>query len=163
MAKGGLAVVASTSEAELTDVLSRSQLLSSILNQRYQRTYAIPAMSYGKAFTAALGRSLEVVRDGAASVMRLEVNPGTATKKPIHLFSIKSQKDLDGFATGSDKDIGGLSDVKLGVDEGHGRFFGTLSNQLPRNAPIQRTGYAGMRTRVSREGLGSCIHAAFSY
>lgn len=111
-------------------------------------------MSYSKAFTSALSRSIDVLKQSTASVMRLEVNPATTSKKPITLWDIKSQQDLDEFATGSDKDIGGLSDAKLGFEDGHGRFYGTLSNQLPRGAQIQRTGYAGMRTRVSS---GSCV------
>lgn len=81
----------------------------------------------------------------------MQVAPTSASQGPVDIWTMNSPQDLDEFATGCDKDIGGLSTARLDIDQGHGRFWGTLSNQVPRGARIERTGYAGMRNRVSRQ------------
>lgn len=77
---------------------------------------------------------------------------GTA-KIPFTMFA--ADKDaLDGVKNMSDADIGGFSKSTLEYNEAsptepaHMRWHGSISIDLPKNNPsIQRTGYAGWRTR----------------
>ncbi|KAN0063156.1 hypothetical protein ACQY0O_004320 [Thecaphora frezii] len=105
-------------------------------------------MSFAKAFGQALQRSLEVAKDETARMLRMEISPNSANQGPLLIYALKSQQHLANFATGADSDIGGLSQCRLGLDEaGIGRFFGTLSSHVPRGAKIERSGYAGFRSR----------------
>lgn len=82
------------------------------------------------------------------TVMRMETTPSSKTQGPLAIYSLRSQGDLEQFATGSDSDLGALSQCKLGLDEsGRGRFYGTLSSQVPRGAKIERSGYAAFRNK----------------
>lgn len=105
----------------------------------------------GKSFTRALQRSLDVFKEETARVMRMETSPTSTSQGPLHLYSLTHPSHLNQFATGCDSDIGGLTTCKLALDdqEGKGRFFGTITNEVPRGAKIEKSGYAGMRNKVS--------------
>ncbi|PWN53825.1 NADH:ubiquinone oxidoreductase complex I intermediate-associated protein 30 [Violaceomyces palustris] len=106
-------------------------------------------MSFAKAFGKAIQRSIEVARDETARVMRMEVSPSSKEQRFLKIYSLTSSKELENFATGADSDMGGLSQCRLAIDEkdGKGRFFGTISSQVPRGVKIERSGYAGFRNR----------------
>lgn len=129
---------------------------------------------FGKSLMSALYRSVDLAKNSAATALRMEVEPSAASLAALPIWSIARQADIIEFATGSDSDLGGLSTSRLDwtpgntagrVDEtreragltpeGHGRFWGTLSNQVPRGCRVDRTGYAGMRNRVSSIALKS--------
>ncbi|CAO1618556.1 unnamed protein product [Sympodiomycopsis kandeliae] len=122
----------------------------------------------------------------------MEVTPTASTRGPLSLWQLTTQQEVSDMATGSDKDMGGLSSVKVDLVSGspgkkvfsikenkvegifgadlspqqqennesnnsrkeempiashHGRFWGTLSNQVPRGAGLERAGYAAFRNR----------------
>ncbi|PWZ00453.1 NADH:ubiquinone oxidoreductase complex I intermediate-associated protein 30 [Testicularia cyperi] len=105
-------------------------------------------MSLLKAFGQALQRSVEVARDETAKMMRMELSPTSKNQGPLMIYAMTHPSHLANFATGSDSDIGGLSQCRLGLDESsRGRFYGTLSSQVPRGGKIERSGYAGFRNR----------------
>lgn len=107
-------------------------------------------MSLARSLTIALSRSIDQAKLSLASALRFEVTaPTTSTDAKIPLFSLASMEDVKAMATGCDSDIGGLSSVKVDLDpkEGKGRFWGTLSSEIPRSSKIQRSGYAGFRNK----------------
>ena len=80
--------------------------------------------------------------------MRMELSPTSSNQGALLIYQLNSQQDLAQFATGADGDIGGLSQCRLALDEqSKGRFFGTLSSQVPRGGKLERSGYAGFRNR----------------
>ncbi|SOV04668.1 related to complex I intermediate-associated protein CIA30 precursor, mitochondrial [Ustilago sp. UG-2017a] len=105
-------------------------------------------MSLLKSFGQALQRSVEVARDETAKMMRMEISPTSKNQGALLIYSMTQPSHLSNFATGSDSDIGGLSQCRLGLDESsRGRFYGTLSSQVPRGGKIEKSGYAGFRNR----------------
>ncbi|CAO3614159.1 unnamed protein product [Cunninghamella echinulata] len=65
------------------------------------------------------------------------------------MLSLQTKKDLDLWAIGSDKDIGGFSEATLEITpQNTGRFFGNLSLELPVNPEIQQSGYAAIRSKA---------------
>lgn len=124
-------------------------------------------MSYARSFLAAFGRSVDVIKHSTASALRMEVTPNSSSQGALHIWSISKPEDISQYATGCDRDIGGLSSMRLDVAQGsggkgpddidgkradgHGRFWGTLSSQVPRAARVEKSGYAGMRNKVSKE------------
>lgn len=78
----------------------------------------------------------------------MDISPTSKSGGPLLFYTLKSQADLAKFVTGSDSDLGALSQCMLGLDESsRGRFYGTLSSQVPRSAKIERSGYAAFRNR----------------
>lgn len=98
-------------------------------------------------------------------------------QKELPMFKLNTAKDLQEWAIGCDKDIGGtsiisfvfiytnvscidiyvceiiwvpgFSEAKLEITpEGVGKFAGNLSLELPSNAEIQQSGYAAIRSKV---------------
>ncbi|SNX83059.1 related to complex I intermediate-associated protein CIA30 precursor, mitochondrial [Melanopsichium pennsylvanicum] len=105
-------------------------------------------MSLLKSFGQALQRSVEVARDETAKMMRMEISPTSKNQGALLIYALTQPAHLSNFATGSDSDIGGLSQCRLGLDESsRGRFYGTLSSQVPRGGKIEKSGYAGFRNR----------------
>ena len=63
------------------------------------------------------------------------------------MATLKTEKDLEQWAIGSDKDIGGFSEASLDITpEGTARFHGNISLDLPANQEIKQSGYAAIRT-----------------
>ncbi|UZJ51763.1 hypothetical protein CBS101457_001083 [Exobasidium rhododendri] len=115
-------------------------------------------MSFARSLSSALTRSLDSARISLASALRFEVSaPTAADDSRLLLYKFSSSADVKQMATGCDADIGGLSSMKIDLDtqEGKGRFWGTLSNEIPRNAKIQRSGYAGFRNKNRPTLFGS--------
>jgi NADH dehydrogenase [ubiquinone] 1 alpha subcomplex assembly factor 1 len=80
--------------------------------------------------------------------MRMEISPTSKNQGALLIYAMTQPAHLSNFATGSDSDIGGLSQCRLGLDESsRGRFYGTLSSQVPRGGKIEKSGYAGFRNR----------------
>lgn len=98
----------------------------------------------------ALSRSIDHAKLSLASALRFEVTaPTTLTDAQILFYSLTSMEDVKTMATGCDSDIGGLSSVKVDLDpkESKGRFWGTLSSEIPRSSKMERSGYAGFRNK----------------
>lgn len=84
--------------------------------------------------------------------MRMDVTaPTSEDHASLLIYPLASREDVKQMAFGCDADVGGLSSARLELDpeESKGRFFGTLSSELPRGAKIERSGYAGIRNKVS--------------
>lgn len=78
----------------------------------------------------------------------MEISPTSKNQGALLLYAMTQPAHLSNFATGSDSDIGGLSQCRLGLDDSsRGRFYGTLSSQVPRGGKIEKSGYAGFRNR----------------
>ncbi|GAC96140.1 complex I intermediate-associated protein [Pseudozyma hubeiensis SY62] len=78
----------------------------------------------------------------------MEISPTSKNQGALLMYAMTQPAHLTNFATGSDSDIGGLSQCRLGLDESsRGRFYGTLSSQVPRGGKIEKSGYAGFRNR----------------
>lgn len=72
-------------------------------------------------------------------------------RKELPMATLNNKADLNAWAIGSDKDIGGFSEASLDISpEGYGRFHGNLSLDLPANREIEQSGYAAVRTKVTR-------------
>lgn len=75
-------------------------------------------------------------------------------QKEMPMATLKTQKDISHWATGSDKDIGGFSQAYLEVtSEGAGKFHGEISLELPSNREIKQSGYAAMRTKQREQTM----------
>ncbi|KAF8981950.1 hypothetical protein BGZ46_002050 [Entomortierella lignicola] len=91
-------------------------------------------------------RSINALGAETAKVARMDHSPW---KRELPLVSIKSQEDLKGWLVGCDKDIGGFSEAHLEITKnGTGRFYGQLSLDLPENESVEKSGYAGIRTKT---------------
>ncbi|WFD35446.1 hypothetical protein MCUN1_002300 [Malassezia cuniculi] len=108
-------------------------------------------MSFGAALRQALGRTLEGAKSEASRIMRMDVTSMDKTHGAQLLYGLRSQGEIAQIALGADVDIGGLSrcHMRLEKDEqgAYGRFYGTISAQIPRGSSIDRSGYAAFRNR----------------
>lgn len=98
-------------------------------------------------------RSIDEARLSLAKTLRMDVTARSSSSQGEVLFyTLASKQHLTQMASGCDADIGGLSSARLGLDpeEEKGRFWGTLSSEIPRGARIERSGYAGFRNMVCR-------------
>jgi len=119
----------------------------------------------------ALQRSMAALRSESARIMRMEVT-SERTEGAQLLYRIATPQDAAQVATGSDSDIGGLSRCQFSLesearDDGaprtFGRFYGTISSQVPRGARLERSGYAAFRNvkrprLFSVEGWDTTMH-----
>lgn len=108
---------------------------------------------------AALGRALRQSVDGVsedlASIVNMDsIRPPGGRAKIFWTFT--QADDLQRFATGSDKDIGGLStcDLAFAPESKTGHFRGVVSSDIPRGAKLARSGYAAMRNKARSSLLG---------
>ncbi|KAI7819830.1 NADH:ubiquinone oxidoreductase intermediate-associated protein 30 [Gamsiella multidivaricata] len=73
-------------------------------------------------------------------------------KREMPMAALRTQEDLKGWLVGCDKDIGGFSEAHLEITKnGTGkssRFYGHLSLDLPENEDVEKSGYAGIRTKT---------------
>lgn len=108
------------------------------------------SMSFTRSLSSALYRSIDSAKHSLATALRMDVMPPTAAGHGrLLIYTLSSPEDIHAVATGCDADMGGASKMKLEIDpqEGTGRFWGTLSSEVPRNAKLERSGYAGFRNR----------------
>lgn len=115
-------------------------------------------MSFSKNLSNALYRSIDQAKHSIASAIRMDVLPPTsASHGRTLIYSLKSDQDVEQLATGSDADMGGASKMQLALDkeEGKGRFYGTLSTEVPANAKLERSGYAAFRNRTRSTLFGA--------
>lgn len=107
-------------------------------------------MSLTRSLTLALSRSIDQAKHSLASALRMDVEAPTTNKHDrVPIYTISSTDQVQAMATGCDADIGGLSSVKVDLDpqDGKGRFWGTLSSEIPRSCKLERSGYAGFRNK----------------
>lgn len=114
-------------------------------------------MSFVSRLGQALRRSLSGVKNDTARIMRMEVSAMEHATDSQLFFKLATPADLEQIATGSDSDIGGLSRCHFSLErethEGNvptvfGRFYGTLSSQIPRGSSLERSGYAAFRNKT---------------
>ncbi|KAI8967997.1 complex I intermediate-associated protein 30-domain-containing protein [Mycotypha africana] len=75
-------------------------------------------------------------------------------QKESLMVALNSKADLDKWAIGCDKDIGGFSEAKLEITaEGKGKFSGNISLDLPLDKEIKQSGYAAIRTKPRKDTL----------
>lgn len=110
-----------------------------------------PTMSFRSGLKRFVSRSLLNAKRNAENVGNFQ-----SIKRPgggiLPLWKMDDAEDLDNFALGSDKDIGGLSTCELvydGTDQ-TGRFRGTITSDIPRGARLGRSGYAALRNRIGQ-------------
>lgn len=98
-----------------------------------------------------LARSANAFKETATKVY----NADFLNRQPEFMVaSVRCKEDLRGWLKGSDKDIGGFSDVFLDTTEaGHARFHGYISQTLPEDHRFKRSGYAMVRTCDPRSNL----------
>lgn len=107
-------------------------------------------MSFTRSLSSALYRSIDSAKNTLATAIRMDVTPRTSHQYGrLPLFALTHDSDIKAMAVGCDADLGGKSKMKLERDhiEGMGRFYGVLSNEVPRQAQLQRSGYAGFRNK----------------
>ncbi|KAF9975925.1 hypothetical protein BGZ73_000214 [Actinomortierella ambigua] len=91
-------------------------------------------------------RSLDILKSETTKVVKMDISQ---RKKELPMAALRTQEDLKGWLVGCDRDIGGFSDAHLEITkEGKGRFYGNLSLDLPTNEGVEKSGYAGIRTRT---------------
>ena len=114
-------------------------------------------MSFVSRLGQALRRSLLGVKNDTARIMRMEVSAMEHATDSQLLYKLATPADLEQMATGADSDIGGLSRCHFSLEretqEGKvpsvfGRFYGTLSSQIPRGSSLERSGYAAFRNKT---------------
>nr|KAJ3421102.1 hypothetical protein HK105_004487 [Polyrhizophydium stewartii] len=89
-------------------------------------------------------RSLDYVKTETTAALKADLT--YKLEKP--LFAFDSTHELEKWVVGSDADIGGLSEANWGLTpENTALFWGTISTELPANATINRSGYAGIRSK----------------
>ncbi|KAI8379526.1 complex I intermediate-associated protein 30-domain-containing protein [Radiomyces spectabilis] len=75
-------------------------------------------------------------------------------QRELPMASLNTLQDLDLWAIGCDKDIGGFSEAHLDVTpQNTGRFHGHISLELPANREIQQSGYAAIRTKAQPSSM----------
>lgn len=84
--------------------------------------------------------------------MRMDVSASDTAHDAMTLYKMSTPPQIAQIALGSDSDIGGISRCHLSLEhekggEGYGRFYGTVSSQIPRNATLERSGYAAFRNK----------------
>lgn len=107
-------------------------------------------MSLTRSLTMALSRSIDQAKHSLASALRMDVAaPTTDQHDRVAIYTLSTPEQVQAMATGCDADIGGLSSVKVDLDpkDGKGRFWGTLSSEIPRSCKLERSGYAGFRNK----------------
>ncbi|KAG5717665.1 hypothetical protein E4T56_gene18040 [Termitomyces sp. T112] len=105
-----------------------------------------------------LNRSAQIFLTSASKMIRMEgANP--VSRAPKVLFSFNSPEEVQGFATGCDGDIGGLSTTHLDLETSSkinesigrtatGRFWGEMRLGVkPGMEGKIRSGYAGLRNK----------------
>ncbi|KAG0263423.1 hypothetical protein BG011_008830 [Mortierella polycephala] len=93
-----------------------------------------------------LRRSINAIGTEIAKVPKMDHSPWS---RQLPMASLKTQEDLKSWLVGCDKDIGGFSEAHLDITKNDtGRFYGHLSLDLPENESVQRSGYAGIRTKT---------------
>ena len=122
-------------------------------------------MSLLSRFSQAFRRSLLGWQSEAARIMRMEVSATENATQSQLLYKINNSADLSQIATGSDSDIGGLSRCHMSLEHddpgqkktpaSFGRFYGTLSSQVPRGSALERSGYAAFRNKVGWLGFAA--------
>ncbi|KAI9321305.1 complex I intermediate-associated protein 30-domain-containing protein [Dichotomocladium elegans] len=92
-------------------------------------------------------RTATEVAESSAKALRMEGLQGWRKEMPMATLNTKT--DLDNWALGCDKDIGGFSTASLEITpQGTGRFFGNISLDLPANRDIEHSGYAAIRSKA---------------
>ncbi|KAG0364504.1 Complex I intermediate-associated protein 30, mitochondrial [Gamsiella multidivaricata] len=89
-------------------------------------------------------RSLNAIGAETVKVVRMDHSPW---KREMPMAALRTQEDLKGWLVGCDKDIGGFSEAHLEITK-NGRFYGHLSLDLPENEDVEKSGYAGIRTKT---------------
>lgn len=85
-------------------------------------------------------------------------------RKELPMLTLNSKADLDHWAIGCDKDIGGFSTATLEITpENTGRFYGNISLELPANREITQSGYAAIRSKASRQRSIKAKNKRFTY
>ena len=122
-------------------------------------------MSLLSRFSQAFRRSLLGWQSEAARIMRMEVSATENATQSQLFYKINNSADLSQIATGSDSDIGGLSRCHMSLEHddpgqqktpaSFGRFYGTLSSQVPRGSALERSGYAAFRNKVGWPGFAA--------
>ena len=124
-------------------------------------------MSLLSRFSQAFRRSLLGWQSEAARIMRMEVSATENATQSQLFYKINNSADLSQIATGSDSDIGGLSRCHMSLEHddpgqektpaSFGRFYGTLSSQVPRGSALERSGYAAFRNKVGWLGFAAVL------
>ncbi|KAJ1883055.1 hypothetical protein H4R99_001118 [Coemansia sp. RSA 1722] len=96
-------------------------------------------------------RSATAIKENAVKVYNADfMNRQTE----FTVASVNSKQDLTRWVKGSDRDIGGFSDVWLDTTQaGHARFHGYISQKLPADKRFKRSGYAMVRTRDPQSNI----------
>ena len=86
------------------------------------------------------------------AVLRMDVSASDTVRDVMPLYELTNAKQIAQIATGSDTDIGGISRCHVALEQdaagkGYARFYGTVSSQIPRNASLERSGYAAFRNK----------------
>ncbi|WFC99354.1 hypothetical protein MYAM1_002098 [Malassezia yamatoensis] len=90
----------------------------------------------------------------------MEVSASESARDVMPLYQLTNAKQIAQIATGSDADIGGISRCHIALahdqqGDGFARFYGTVSSQIPRNASLERSGYAAFRNKSRPTLFGS--------
>ncbi|KAJ3045503.1 hypothetical protein HDV00_009157 [Rhizophlyctis rosea] len=69
-------------------------------------------------------------------------------KKEMPMFDFTEVEKLEDWIVGSDADIGGLSEAYWGfTPENTALFWGNISTEIPAGVKLERSGYAGIRSK----------------
>ncbi|CDS14398.1 hypothetical protein LRAMOSA06567 [Lichtheimia ramosa] len=97
-------------------------------------------------------RTATEVAESSAKALRMEGLQGW--RKELPMVQLNTKADLDHWAIGSDKDIGGFSTASLDITpEGTGRFHGNISLELPADRNIEQSGYAAIRSKARESSM----------
>ncbi|KAJ2521752.1 hypothetical protein H4217_001182 [Coemansia sp. RSA 1939] len=111
-----------------------------------------------------LSRSAKAIKETAAMIYNADYM-FRALERPV--ASVACSGDLDNWVKGSDRDIGGFSDVWLDTTiSGHAKFHGYISQKLPEDTRYKRSGYAMVRTRDPKPdilGAGTWDSSLYRY
>ncbi|KAI8092962.1 complex I intermediate-associated protein 30-domain-containing protein [Halteromyces radiatus] len=99
-----------------------------------------------------LRRTAGVAAESTAKALRMDGLQGW--QKELPMLTLQNKADLDAWAIGCDKDIGGFSEASLEITPHNtGRFYGYLSLDLPVNPEIQQSGYAAIRSKARASSM----------
>ncbi|KAI9101312.1 complex I intermediate-associated protein 30-domain-containing protein [Phlyctochytrium arcticum] len=106
---------------------------------------AEPSLKGGlRVISSYLKRSWGYVKDETSAAMKFDIG----WRKELPMYHFKSVEDMQGWAVGSDADIGGKSEAYWGLTpENTALFWGKLSTEIPEGVKLDRSGYAGIRSR----------------
>ncbi|KAI8998373.1 complex I intermediate-associated protein 30-domain-containing protein [Gaertneriomyces semiglobifer] len=106
---------------------------------------AKPSLGHGlRVLSSYFRRSWDYISDQSSNTIKFSYD----WKSDLPMYKLNSVEALQDWVVGSDADIGGLSEAFWGLtNDRTALFWGKISTEIPQGAKLDRSGYAGIRSK----------------